>query len=259
VGVGVLVGLVLAIAVAGIAAVLVVAFIRFQSPPRNRPDRYVVGAGSRPRVVCLGASTIHGNMSYNIVDELARRLPDHDLINAGINGQRSEQILARLPAVVRCQPDVVVVHAGANDLLAVPPDMDALARNLAAIVAGLRPTGARVALLTLQPVGERLDDAINLGVGRANEVITRVAAETGATLIDLNASLTRILRASGGPGTPAVLPAPIVRAMVLHCGLGIGLDQIGRWNRFHVHSDGLHLNSAGGRAPADLVEAFVRG
>jgi acyl-CoA thioesterase-1 len=240
--------------------VLVVAraFMRLRRPPRQRPT------AGRTRVVCFGASTIQGNVSFNIVDELARRLPDHDVINAGINGNTSAQVLDRLPAVVALRPDVVVVHAGANDLLAALRDggettVDVLAANLRAIVAGLRPTGARIALMSIQPIGERLDDEFNRGVDRVNATIRQVAEAEQVAYLPLNERLAALLRGQGtGRAAKTDLLRLVVKAIVLHLGVGVGLDRIGRRNGFVLHTDGLHLASPGGLVAADLIEAFIR-
>ena len=257
---------VLAVAILLLACLLVAVrgFVRFGRRPRAAPPR-----PGRPRVLCLGASTIHGKVSFDIVAELARRLPDHDLVNAGVNGNTSAQVLARLPALVRDgTPDLAVVHVGANDLLAMrgspmardtgePPTLASFGANLKAIVDALRP--ARVALLSIQPVGERLESDVNQDVEAINAVIERTATAEHVTYLPLNERLADVIR-ERGTGRPAVdSPVPVLRVIVLHLGLGLSLDRIGRRSGFVVHTDGLHLASAGGLIAADLIEGFVRG
>src|SRR5262249_52400604 len=82
------------------------------------------------------------------------------------NGNTSAQVLVRVPAVVACAPDVVIIQVGANDALAMRhspmaqdttdrPTLATFAANLAAIAAGPAPTGARAALQSIQPAGEQ--------------------------------------------------------------------------------------------------------
>jgi lysophospholipase L1-like esterase len=258
----------LLLAIAAAVAVVVRGFARFRRLPANRPAVHRARPG-RQVVVLLGASTIQGNVSFNIVDEVARRLPDHDLVNAGINGDTSAQALARVPEVVACRPDAVVVHIGANDALAMRgspmardvierPTVESFGTNLAAIVRGLAATGARIALMSIQPVGELPEAEINRDVDRINEAVRRAAAE-GAGYLPLHERLTDLL-AERGTGRPAVdSPIPVLRAIVAHLGLGIPLDRIGRRNGYAIHTDGLHLASPAGLVAADLVEDFVRG
>jgi lysophospholipase L1-like esterase len=256
-------------AVAVVVAVVVRGFARFRGLPANRPAVHHARPG-RPVVVLLGASTIHGNVSFNIVDEVARRLPDHDLVNAGINGNTSAQALARVPEVIACRPDAVVVHIGANDALAMRgspmardvterPTMETFAANLAAIVRALAPIGARIALMSIQPVGERPEAEINRDIDRINEVVRRTAAAEGVGYLPLHERLTELV-AERGTGRPAVdSPAPVLRVIVAHLGLGVPLDRIGRRNGYAIHTDGLHLAGPGGLVAADLVEDFVGG
>ena len=251
-----------------VAAILVVVrgFVRLRQAPRNGP---VTGASGRNVVVCLGASTVRGNVSFNFVDEVARRLPDHKMVNAGVNGDTSAQVLARLAPVVACAPAVVVVQVGANDLLAMrggpmardnaeAPTWDGFAANLAAIIDGLRPTGARLALMSIQPVGEDLGDALNRDLQRLNAIIRETASAQGVAYLPLNERLAEVIRAHGTGRAATESVGPMVRAIVLHLGLGVGLDRIGRSNGYAVHSDGLHLAGRGGLVAADLVEEFVR-
>jgi lysophospholipase L1-like esterase len=266
--IAVVVPVVVVAAIGAAVAPFVRGFARLRRLPANRPANHRPRPG-RPVVVLLGASTIQGNVSFNIVDEVARRLPERDLVNAGINGNTSAQALARVPEVVACRPDAVVVHIGANDALAIRgsamaqnvaerPTLDGFAANLSAIVRGLAPTGARIALMSIQPVGEQPDSEINKDVDRINEVVRRTAAAANVTYLPLHERLTDLL-AERGAGRPAVDSLmPFVRAVVAHLGIGVPLDRIGRLNGYAVHTDGLHLASPGGLVAADLVEDFVR-
>jgi lysophospholipase L1-like esterase len=172
--------------------------------------------------------------------------------------------------VVGCRPDAVVVHVGANDALAmrgstmarevtVRPTVESFAANLAAIVRALAPTGARIALMSIQPMGERPEAEINRDVDQINAVVRRTAATEGTGYLPLHERLTELL-AKRGTGRPAVdSPTPVLLAIVAHLGLGVPLDRIGRRNGYAVHTDGLHLASPGGLVATDLVEDFVRG
>src|SRR4029079_19398693 len=68
---------------------------------------------------CLGASIIHGRVSANIVDVLDARLSGDgfQFVNAGLNGDLAYNALSRLPGVIACRPDLVVVLVGTNDIL----------------------------------------------------------------------------------------------------------------------------------------------
>ena len=232
-------------------AVVVRAFVRLRRPA---PVSHLTG---RPRVLCLGASTVRGNVSHDWVGDLARRLPDRQWVNAGINGETSAQILARAEKALACGPTHVVVHAGANDVLQQVPSED-YARNLTALVTRLRASGARVALLSLQPVGDDPDAPPNQDIDRVNEIIARTAAGQNVAYLPLNERLRDLLRTHPDANRPlGESPFPFLRAMILHLGLGVSLARVARRNGYAIHTDGLHLGPEAGQVVADLVAEFV--
>ncbi len=240
------------------AGVLARAVLRLRRPAVNSPRAFLArGAAGSPRVVCVGASTVRGNVSFDIVGELADRLPDRAWINAGINGETSAQVLARLDDVVACRPDHVVVQVGANDVLRRVP-LEEYRANLAAIVARLRSgTDARIALMSVQVVGDLPESAANRDVDRLNEIIRRTAEATGAGYLPLHERLRDLLREHhpGAHREPA--DSAVARAILLRLGLGVGLDRIAALNGYAIHTDGLHLATAAGRVAAGLIEDFV--
>jgi lysophospholipase L1-like esterase len=234
--------------------------VRLRRLPANRPAAFR-GQGA---VVCLGASTVQGNVSYNWVDELARRLPDRTFVNAGVNGETSAQVLARVPEVVACRPTDVVVMIGANDLFAIRGSrlaggrhttFDEYRANLSAIVRELRP--ARVALLSIQPLGERLDSPENQDMDRLNEIVYTVAAEEGAAYLPFNERLKDLIHDGDRPFQDS--PARVLLAIALRLGVGVSVDRIGRTLGYRAHTEGLHLASPAGLLVADLAEEFLKG
>jgi acyl-CoA thioesterase I len=176
--------------------VIVRALVRGRRLPANRPATFQ----GRGAVVCLDASTVQGNVSFDFVTELARRLPDRTFVNAGINGETSSQVLARVPEVVACQPTDVIVMVGANDLFAIRGSrlagvrhttFDEYRTNLTAIMHALRP--ARVAMLSIQPLGERLYSPVNRDMDRLNEIVRTVAATEGAAYLPFNERMKSLL------------------------------------------------------------------
>jgi len=244
-----------------LVAVLGVIFrtvLRARRLPAVRPATF----NGRGAVVCLGASTVQGNMSYNFVDELARRLPDRTFVNAGVNGETSAQVLSRVPEVVACQPTDVIVMAGANDLAAIRgarlaggrrTTFDEFHANLTAIVRGLRP--ARVALMSIQPLGEVLDSPENQDMDRLNAIVRGVADAEDVPYLPFNEQMKSLLLGGDRPFRDSV--PRVVVAAVLRLGLGLSLDLIGRLNGYRAHTEGLHLASPAGLLAADLVEAHL--
>ena len=71
-------------------------------------------------VACLGSSTTAGRgEAYDWISELQKR-PQNKKIkfyNFGVGGNLAYGVLKRVPSVIACRPDRIVVQAGGNDVL----------------------------------------------------------------------------------------------------------------------------------------------
>jgi lysophospholipase L1-like esterase len=230
-------------------------------------------------VACLGASIIHGRISYSVVDLLADRLgPTYQLVNAGVNGDLAYNLRQRLQQVVACRPDVAIVLVGTNDVLAsmsrrsearyrrmknLPerPTRDWYRDNLRAIVAALKSeTGASIALCSLPVLGEALDSPTNRRVEEYCAVIAEVAKEEGVPVLPVHEDTRSVVRAErpagGRPFDGSVLP--MFWAMVARYVLGQSFDAISAAAGFVLLTDGIHLNRRGADILAKRFEEFVR-
>ncbi len=130
-------------------------------------------------------------------------MEDIEIINAGVPGNNSADIIARLPEVIAWHPDVVVLMVGTNDVLnsfnCVP--FPAYEKNLREIITRLREADSRVILMTIpscldayliQRHGQEFFDTLspNRKVAKANNIIRHIAAVEKLPLVDLN----RIIR-----------------------------------------------------------------
>lgn len=69
------------------------------------------------KIAFLGNSLVEGSYGGNFVAEIAAKLPQHTIINAGQNGNTILSLLRRLDAVLEQEPDGVFVLAGGNDAI----------------------------------------------------------------------------------------------------------------------------------------------
>jgi len=69
------------------------------------------------KIAFLGNSLVEGSYGGNFVAEVATRLPQHEIINAGQNGNTVINLLARLDGVLEQEPDGVFVFCGGNDAI----------------------------------------------------------------------------------------------------------------------------------------------
>ncbi len=125
-------------------------------------------------VACLGASATDATGSYDWIRDLAERPNNASLgfYRFAEGGDLAYNGLQRLPDIVKCHPNYVVVLLGDNDVLALisakvaqfdrltkqlpsRPSPESYRENIQAIVQRLkRDTSARIALCSLIPIGE---------------------------------------------------------------------------------------------------------
>ena len=112
------------------------------------------------------------NQSYPAI---LQRLSGLEVINAGINGELSEQGLRRLPGLLdRHEPDLLILCHGGNDILR-QRDMGQLASNLTEMIRLARDRDIPVIMLGVPRFGVFLSTA---------DVYHDVAATTGVVFIE---------------------------------------------------------------------------
>lgn len=68
------------------------------------------------KIVFLGDSLTWGEYGGNFVDVVAKQLPNHDIINAGVGGDTVINLYQRYESVIEDhEPDVIFVMVGGND------------------------------------------------------------------------------------------------------------------------------------------------
>jgi lysophospholipase L1-like esterase len=239
-----------------------------------------------PTVVCFGASLTAGTVSFDYVELLQSRpeLAGFRFINHGVNGDLAWNGLERLDQVIAERPDYVSILIGTNDVNATlsernrlryvafnhlpveHPDLRWYEENLREIVARLqRETAAKLALLTLAPIGEDPEHEAARRIVDYNEAISRVARDAGVPRLPLHERMIAYLREH--EADRAALPARLAyrdglhnvgNALALHA-QGLSWDEVSARNGLLLTTDTLHLNSRGGRIIADLIAGWLQG
>jgi lysophospholipase L1-like esterase len=241
-------------------------------------------AAGKQTVVCLGASLTAGSVSADYVEMLEARaaLAAFRFTNHGVNGDLAWNGLQRLDKVIADQPGAVTILIGTNDVNAtlsernrlryhefnhLPIERPTLAwyeENLRAIVRRLQiETRARLALLSLAPIGE---DPAHEGFQRIaiyNEAIRRVAETTKIDYLPLHERMVDYLRAH--ESDRASLPPRLAyhdglqnigNATALHA-KGLSWNEVSRHNGLLLSTDGLHLNETAAAMIGDLIEDWL--
>lgn len=237
-----------------------VGYLTFVRAPVNPPAEACGDAGvpgSGPVVVAAGASMTRGTLGADWVGAVRDR--GHRVVNAGVNGHTTADLLARVDAdVVACRPDAVTLLIGTNDVRGDVP-LAEYRDNLGAIVARVRAgTTARIALLSLPPLGEDLDGDLNVKLRDYNAAIEETATETGASYLPVHERMADVLREEGGEPTPFGFDFGVAYlAAAEHYLLGREWDEVGRGNGLRLLVDHIHLGDRGGAIVADLVDGWL--
>jgi len=133
--------------------------------------------------------------------------------------------------------------------------------NLAALCVKLKAeTGARIALLSLPPIGEDMNDRAFARAAEYSRVVKEVAAGQKLRYLPVNETMTRYLRAN--PPSPKYayekLEYTMYRGIIEHHGFGVSYNSIAKKNGFVLLTDFLHLNCTAADMVAALIEGFVR-
>src|SRR3954471_18604163 len=154
------------------------------------------------RFVALGDSTTEGLMDplpdgsgfRGWADRLAEMLsaldPELRYANLAVRGKLARQVHAeQLDAAIALEPDLVSVLSGLNDMLRKNVHVDAVVREIDAMVAALREAGADVLMFTLpDPVPiNPLAKSAAVRLVRLNAAIREIATRRGAFLVPLDA------------------------------------------------------------------------
>lgn len=108
--------------------------------------------------------------------------------NLAVRSRTVAQLIdEQLPAAHRLRPDLVSVLIGANDLVGARADVPALAAAVGGAVASLRAAGCDVLLVTPFLPDRRAAAIFAQRFARFNAELRRIAARTGAILLDLEA------------------------------------------------------------------------
>jgi lysophospholipase L1-like esterase len=196
-------------------------------------------SAAKIRIVAMGDSTTAGTPAFKSPREappngsgdatsqyaywLMQAHPDWEVINQGINAQRSDQIQARFEDdVIAKKPAVVVILAGVNDVYQ-GRDVEHVKAELAAMYTRAKAAGVKVVAGSIIPYNTATADQ-NARMHAINEWIrTEAATDPDVRFVDTRAAVA-------APDNP---------------------------DRLVSSPDGLHPDAAGYRKMADAIETVI--
>ena len=122
-----------------------------------------------------------------VAEVLAVQTDDFGYANLAIRGRKLPQILEeQLEPALSLHPDLVSIHAGANDVLRPKVDLDDLAASYDSAVDRLAGSGAHVVLFTIfDPGGSGIYGALRGRMAIFNEWVREISEQHGTTLVDM--------------------------------------------------------------------------
>ncbi|MEV2240350.1 GDSL-type esterase/lipase family protein [Micromonospora sp. NPDC049891] len=241
-----------------------VGYLAFGRPAANPPTEACADGrkpGALPAVVAAGSSSTQGRLGADWVGALRERLEDrgYEFVNAGVNGNTSADLRQRVDTdIIACRPAAVMILIGGNDVRDDVP-LDQFRDNLGAIVDQVRSrTTARIALLSLPPLGEDLDAELNQKVSLYNTVIQQTATRFQADYLPVHEQLADIIRQRVGDPAPYDFSFPLAfGAATQHYLFGRSWDQVARDGGRELHVDHIHLNDRGGAVITELAAQWL--
>ena len=164
-----------------------------------------MSAGAFRRFVALGDSTTEGledpciatsryrGWADRLAEQLAELEPDLRYANLAVRGRKLAQIRSQqLAPALAMEPDLVSVVGGVNDVLRPKFDIDVVGGHLESIVSAFRERAATVLVMTLPDLSAsmRVARIFSERLAAYNQCIRDIAAQTGATLVDMAEELT---------------------------------------------------------------------
>jgi acyl-CoA thioesterase I len=160
------------------------------------PSRPIPAASGNLIVAALGDSITEGSPGHDSRrggDETSQweywaalADPRLEFRNCGIEGQRTDEIAARLDDCAR-GADILVVQGGINDI-AQGHSIEVAADNLGTMVRRGKELGLRVLLVDILPWNNGWPDA-EPNIRRLNELIAEIARDEGVTLLPFHDTL----------------------------------------------------------------------
>jgi lysophospholipase L1-like esterase len=248
---------------------------QIMSPSKNYPKISAI-VPNKKILVCAGDSITHGNMSYDWVKDLNTELADYQVFNAGVSADLSYTLLNRLDDIIAVKPNHINILIGTNDIVAqtrplkksdnyikfkkiewgTQPSIESYEANLRQIIIRLqKETTASISLMSIAMIGEDLRHPIAKTVANYNQIVQKIARETGVAYLPVFEDQLFYLKTNQAQS--AILfentDDYVVRSAYLHILFGWSWDQITEQHKHLLTFDNLHFNSVGAGFIKDLL------
>jgi len=255
---------------------------RIHHYPKDNPFNFMKrNAGlikTKKRIVFVGDSLTHGNMSVNYIEMISKKLGtnNYDYINAGMNAELAYNVLQRIESIIACEPDFITIMIGSNDAhreielynektseerLNLPrkASKEWFGENLEKIIQELlQKTDAKIALCSIPPIGEEPSALAYKQTIDFSKIIKEIATKFKVQYLPVNEKLIDFL--DQNPSTPKydTNHRLVEEIATKHFLLRKDFDSLSKEYGFSLFTDNLHLNSKGAKIVSELVIEFIQ-
>ena len=250
--------------------------------PRDNPYNYVKKMKrkrkitKKKRIVFIGDSLTHGNLSVNYIKMIAKKLgKNYDYINAGMNAELAYNVLLRIESIIACKPDFLTILIGTNDanaeiknvpdkkmleMLNLPrkPDKKWYIENLEKIISELKEkTDTKIALCSIPIMGEEISSKAFKQSIDYSKTIWEIANKYEISYLPINEKMIEYLKQY--PSSPKYPHEKrlVEDAAYKHFLFRKSFDKISEENGFSLLVDHVHINTEGAKIIADLMLDFI--
>jgi lysophospholipase L1-like esterase len=245
--------------------VLIVSYKQFEKSFFNKPSSYPefakLNREGKPIFIAFGDSLTQANMSADWLEIMAGNRPDIQFLNAGMNADLTETLLTRIEDIVACQPHLISLIIGSNDVMATltPERMkryyrlgkitedanyERFMQNYREIVAALSSqTTAKIIVASLPPITEDFSFEGNQQAEKYSAFIKNISDEYGLIYLPFREALLKNMTEKSDQLNDFTNADNIIRKAVIRKKfLGQSWNEIAASRKAKYMTDNIHLN-----------------
>ena len=247
--------------------------------PLNNPKTYLKNKrdDGKEIVVLIGDSLTHGNVQPSWVNSMRKKMgEDFEFINAGINGETTNDVLNRINEILACDPNIATLLIGNNNLMGsfernernykkskqVEWSINGFENEYRMIVKRLIENDIKLAVSSLMSYGEEIGSVEFERTREYSKIIKKIADEFSLYYIPLFEEIEKYLIEKGGnTNLPKIENDSLIMLqnfMIKKILLKQSWDKISTDSRFKVTLDHIHFNNYSANLMESMVSEFIK-
>lgn len=247
--------------------------------PINNPKTYLKNKRDNGKeiVVLIGDSLTHGNVQPSWVNSMRKKMGENfEFINAGINGETTNDVLNRINEILACDPNIATLLIGNNNLMGsfernernykkskqVEWSINGFENEYRMIVKKLIENNIKLAVSSLMSYGEEIGSDEFERTREYCKIIKKIADEFSLYYIPLFEEIEKYLIEKGGnTNLPKIENDSLIMLqnfMVKKILLKQSWDKISTDSRFKVTLDHIHFNNYSANLMESMVSEFIK-